>query len=633
MCGIVGYVGSHSAKPYLLEGLKRMEYRGYDSAGMALYQKDTKDFLVKRCAGPVEGLVKLVQNFGEKETLGIAHTRWATHGVPSEINAHPHRAGFVVLVHNGIIENYAEIRGKLLDEGITFSSQTDTEVFARLLERDCRLIAQQKLKIDFEQLNTSQKTSIVDQALKEISKKVDGHFSVIFMIQGLENMIFGLQQGAPLVVGHFKGAALVASDLQAMLTYTQDLYFVPVGTIMHLDSENVQFFDSETAEAKTVKQEHIVWSNDKVAKDGFDHFMLKEIFQQPGVIADTLSGRMPESDLGGFVWDNPIAHEALWKNVNKLYLVACGSAYYAAMVAKYYFEKWAKLSVEVDIASEFRYRDPVFEVGTIVGVISQSGETADTLAALRLANQKGLTTFSVCNVPSSTIMRESNFQYSTKAGPEIGVASTKAFVAQLTVLCALAQDVARLRGRNPAHDESTVEGYRALARLPQDIEAVLVRSNEFKEIGAALENRKTILFVGRGPLYPIALEGALKLKEITYRHAEGYAAGELKHGPIALVDKDLAAVVLAPRDSLRAKTLSNLEEIKTRGAYIIGIGEDGDHEFKALCDRYIGLPKTSWTSAPILYVLPAQLMAYGLAVQLGCNVDKPRNLAKSVTVE
>jgi glucosamine--fructose-6-phosphate aminotransferase (isomerizing) len=634
MCGIIGYVGVESAKPYLLEGLRRMEYRGYDSAGLALYQEPKKDFLVKRCAGPVESLVKLTESVGAQETLGIAHTRWATHGVPSETNAHPHRAGFIVLVHNGIIENYAAIRAMLMGEGITFSSQTDTEVFAKLLERECRALAQVTHPgKNFEELTKDEKVGTVHRALQVAGTKVYGHFSVIFVVQDLEDCIFGLQQGAPLVVGHFAKGALVASDLQAMLAYTQDLNFVPVSTIMHLKKDRVDYFDAQTLQPKEVKKEHIVWSAEKIAKDGYDHFMLKEIFQQPSVIADTLSGRMPESELGAFIWDNPIAHEALWKNVKKLYLVACGSAYYAAMVAKYYFEKWAHLSVEVDIASEFRYRDPVFEVGTIVGVISQSGETADTLAALRLANEKGLTTFSVCNVPGSTIMRESNFQYSTKAGPEVGVASTKAFAAQMTVLCALAQDVARLRGRNPSSSAEGREGYKALARLPQDIESVLSHAKDYQEIGASLDKLRTILFVGRGTMYPIALEGALKVKEITYRHAEGYAAGELKHGPIALVDKDLAAVVLAPRDELRAKTLSNLEEIKTRGAYIVGIGESEDKEFAALCDRYVGLPKTSWTSAPILYVLPLQLMAYGLAVKLGCNVDKPRNLAKSVTVE
>jgi len=634
MCGIIGYIGNEAAKPYLLEGLQRMEYRGYDSAGIALYQEEQNDFLVKRCAGPVEGLVRLTESIGETEKLGIGHTRWATHGVPSEINAHPHRAGFVVLVHNGIIENYAEIRRALLDEGILFSSQTDTEVFAKLLEKECRVQAQSRHSgKSFETLDRDQKISVTLSSLKSASEKVSGHFSVIFVIQGIEDRIFGLQQGAPLVVGHFAKGALVASDLQAMLSYTKDLSFVPVSTVMILHKTQVEFLDSQTLSPKKVKMDHIEWSAERVAKEGYEHFMLKEIFQQPSVIADTLSGRMPEDDLGAFIWDNPQAHAALWKNVKKLYLVGCGSAYYAAMVAKYYFEKWAHLSVEIDIASEFRYRDPVFEVGTIVGVISQSGETADTLAALRLANEKGLTTFSVCNVPGSTIMRESNFQYSTKAGPEVGVASTKGVVTQITLLSALAQDVARLRGRNPSSSDESVEGYRALARLPQDIEKVLLNAQEYQDVGASLDKMRTILFVGRGTMYPIALEGALKLKEITYRHAEGYAAGELKHGPIALVDKDLAAVVLAPKDGLRAKTLSNLEEIKTRGAYIVGIGEVGDREFESLCDRYIGLPPASWTSAPILYLLPAQLMAYGLAVKLGCNVDKPRNLAKSVTVE
>jgi len=377
--------------------------------------------------------------------------------------------------------------------------------------------------------------------------------------------------------------------------------------------------------------EKITWSNEKIAKDGYEHYMLKEIHQQPIVIADTLTGRLPLSGLEKFTWDNPMAHEALWKNVKKLHLVACGTASHAAMIGKYYFERWARLPVEIDIASEFRYRDPVLEVGTLVGVISQSGETADTLAALRLANSRGLTTFSICNVPSSTIMRESNFQYSTKAGPEIGVASTKAFTAQLTVLCALAHDVARLRGYSA--DLKNFGSIQDLARLPQDIEKVLADAPRFEKIGASLSPLKTILFVGRGTMYPLALEGALKLKEITYKHAEGYAAGELKHGPIALVDKDLAAIVLAPRDELHSKTLSNLEEIRSRGGKIIGIGEAGDEEFQSLCDDYIGLSKSSWASAPMLYVIPLQLISYGLAKSLGREIDKPRNLAKSVTVE
>lgn len=631
MCGIVGYVGTDSAKPFLIEGLKRLEYRGYDSAGFALYEPQTRDFVIRRSVGHVEALVQASKGVGDSEHIGIAHTRWATHGVPSEVNAHPHRAGALVLVHNGIIENHASIKNALMDEGVVFFSQTDTEVFAKLIEKHCHGFAAE-LKVKFVDASNDQKKQIARKALQKSASEVEGHYAVIFLIQGVADTIFGLQAGAPLVVGHCKSGGLVASDLQAMLSHTQNVSFVPVGTIFEVGQTSNTFLDVKTLKEKTVKLDKIEWSSDKVAKDGFETFMLKEIFQQPSVIADTLSGRMPLSELGSFVWDNPVAHEALWKNVKKIYLVACGTAYHSALTAKYYFEKWAKLSVEVDIASEFRYRNPVFEVGTIVGVISQSGETADTLAALRLANEKGLTTFSVCNVPGSTIMRESNFQYSTKAGPEIGVASTKAFTAQLTVLTALAYDVAHLRGMSPSSQDAN-EGYRSLARLPQDIESVLAHSEEFKAVGASLENKKTILFIGRGTMYPIALEGALKLKEITYRHAEGYAAGELKHGPIALVDKDLAAIVLAPPDEMRSKTLSNLEEIRSRGAYIVGIGEDKDLEFKRLCNTYIGLPKTTWTNAPVLYVIPTQLISYGLAIKLGCNIDKPRNLAKSVTVE
>jgi glucosamine--fructose-6-phosphate aminotransferase (isomerizing) len=631
MCGIVGYVGEETAKPFLIEGLKRLEYRGYDSAGIAVYDKKTNEFVIRRAVGHVEALVESSKGAGEHEHLGIAHTRWATHGVPSEVNAHPHRAGFLVLVHNGIIENHAEIKNALMDEGVTFSSQTDTEVFAKFIEKHCRAFAARK-NVDFEKADHGTKREIVFQALRQAASEVEGHYAVIFLIQGMEDSIFGLQSGAPLVVGHTKNGGLAASDLQALLSHTQGVTFVPVGTIFEVSKTKADFLDVKSLEKKSLKVDKIEWSAEKVAKDGFEHFMLKEIFQQPSVIADTLTGRMPLSEHGAFVWDNPVAHEALWKNVKKIYLIACGTAYHSALVAKYYFEKWAKLSVEVDIASEFRYRNPVFEVGTIVGVISQSGETADTLAALRLANEKGLTTFSVCNVPGSTIMRESNFQYSTKAGPEIGVASTKAFTAQLTVLTALAYDVAHLRGMSPRFDNEE-EGYRSLSRLPQDIESVLAQADTFQQVGASLENKKTILFIGRGTMYPIALEGALKLKEITYRHAEGYAAGELKHGPIALVDKDLAAIVMAPPDEMRSKTLSNLEEIRSRGAYIVGIGEEKDAEFKKLCNAYVSLPRTTWTNAPILYVIPTQLISYGLAKKLGCSIDKPRNLAKSVTVE
>ena len=629
MCGIIGCIGQHKARPTLLEGLSAMEYRGYDSAGMALYDENAESsFVLKRAVGRVENLKKIVENLPQDFFQGIAHTRWATHGVPSEANAHPHQASELVLVHNGIIENHASIKSSLQSQGVNFESQTDTEVFAKLINS---LFLENKKQLEGESSSEDIKKVLFD-SMREAASQVEGHYAVLFMMRTMPGSLFMIQSGAPLVLGFSDKGAVVASDLQAVLPHTSKVSFLPVNSMAELCEGTLSLQDMDSGDKLDASFETIQWSAEKVAKDGFDHYMLKEIYQQPSVIADTLSGRMPTSEFGAFAWDNLVAHEALWKNVRKLYLVACGTAYHAALVAKYYFEKWAKISVEVDIASEFRYRSPLFDPGTVVGVISQSGETADTLAALRLANANRVTTFSVCNVPGSTIMRESNFQYSTKAGPEIGVASTKAFTAQVTVLCAMAIDVARIRGMSPGHQEF-VEGYNSLARLPQDFEKLLQKADEYRHLGAELKDKKTILFVGRGTMYPIALEGALKLKEITYRHAEGYAAGELKHGPIALVDSDLAAIVLAPKDELRAKTLSNLEEIKSRGAYVIGIGEGDDKDFRNLCDRYVAMPSSTWTSAPILYVLPTQLISYGLALELDCDIDKPRNLAKSVTVE
>jgi glucosamine--fructose-6-phosphate aminotransferase (isomerizing) len=360
--------------------------------------------------------------------------------------------------------------------------------------------------------------------------------------------------------------------------------------------------------------------------------MLKEIFQQPIVVADSLTGRLPADAKSPFIWDHLKSHDVLWKNVKKVYLIACGTSFHAAMTAKYFFEKWARLDCQVDIASEFRYRDPIFEPGTVVGVISQSGETADTLAALRLAIEAGVSTFSICNVPNSTISRESGFQYPTKAGPEIGVASTKGFTSQLTILCALAMDVGRLRGLVKDSKHSDIS-FQALARLPHDLDRVLRQSDAFIKIGEKLKNQRIILFVGRGTMYPIALEGALKFKELTYLPSEGFAAGELKHGPIAYIDKEVSIIALVPRDEWYAKTISNLEEIRARGGHIVAIGTEGDTETSKVADEFIGLPETAPGTQPILSVIPLQLLAYGCASALGRNIDKPRNLAKSVTVE
>jgi glucosamine--fructose-6-phosphate aminotransferase (isomerizing) len=627
MCGIIGYVGQNAAKGILLEGLARLEYRGYDSAGIALVNPQTKDFWVKRSVGPVQGLVQATSQFDEFSKQGIAHTRWATHGVPNEVNAHPHSSGRIVLAHNGIVENHNELRDFLVSKGKTFLSQTDTEVFTTLLDFTTeQKVFEFSVGKTFLELTLPQKVKIILEALRDTTQKVHGHYSVVFMVKGLENYIFGVQNGAPLVGLKTSRGNFLASDIQPLLPHGNEVCFIPVGTLFFMTQETFQIFYQKTLVELPYKTEKIDWTSEQVAKDGYAHFMEKEIFQQPIVVADTLSGRLPTpQSRGAFVWDDPGQHEKFWKDVNKIYLVACGTAYHAAMVAKYYFEKWARVSVEVDFASEFRYRKPVFEKGSIMGVISQSGETADTLSALRLARESGLSTFSICNVPGSTISRESHFKYPTKAGPEIGVASTKAFTTQMTVLCSLALDLAARRGF------SVTDAH--LSRLPFEMERVLQKSDAYKKIGATLKNKKTILFVGRGTMFPIALEGALKLKEITYRHAEGYAAGELKHGPIALIDSDLAAIVLAPSDELLPKTLSNLEEIKSRGAFVIGVGEEGNLNFEKNCHEYIGLPKCDEALAPMLYVLPLQLISYGLAVELGCNIDKPRNLAKSVTVE
>lgn len=617
MCGIVGYVGQQQVKPILLDGLKRLEYRGYDSAGFALFSE--KEFLIKRNAGPVQGLVDVSSGLGAEETMGIAHTRWATHGAPTENNAHPHRADDLVLVHNGIIENYAQIKARLIEEGVHFKSQTDTEVFAQLIEFNRKAIAKAQPKLGAE--------DNLLKALEQSMTEVDGHYAILVMVRSIPHKIYGIQNGAPLVASQLKDGNLIASDIQAIIPYHNEVSFLPKGEILIAEEGKFETLDPKTQKRSPLKVERIEWTADKVEKEGFETFMMKEIFQQPMVVADTLSGRLPSSEAEPFIWDHQKAHEVLWKNVKRLYIVACGTSFHAAMTAKYFFEKWARVDCQVDIASEFRYRSPVFEPGTVVGVISQSGETADTLAALRLANEAGVSTFSICNVPNSTIARESGFQYPTKAGPEIGVASTKAFTAQLTILCALALDVARLRGK------AELASFQALARLPHDLDRVLKQSEEFIKIGEKVKDQRILLFVGRGTMYPIALEGALKFKELTYLPAEGFAAGELKHGPIAYIDPQVSIITLVPKDEWYAKTISNLEEMRARGGHLITIGTEGDEEAARLSDEFIGLPAQAWGTMPILSVIPLQLLAYGCARALGRNIDKPRNLAKSVTVE
>lgn len=610
MCGIVGYTGSENSLPYLLDGLTRLEYRGYDSAGVALQTKG--DFWLKRSVGQVSALRSSIEN-APTATTGIAHTRWATHGAPTETNAHPHRAGDLILVHNGIIENYAALKNRLMAEGAAFASQTDTEVFAKLIESHLK------------------KSQNLFEAIQKAMPEVDGHYAILVMSLKEPGVLYAVQNGAPLIVSHLpeknekKGGVLLASDLQAIVPYHNEISFLAAGEILKVTPEGFTSF--RQGKPSPLKKEIIHWSAEEVEKDGFETFMLKEIFQQPMVVADTLSGRLPLTQDGAFLWDRQPEHEAFWKKAERLVLVACGSSYHTALVAKYFFEKWARLDCQVDIASEYRYRDPILDSNTVVGFISQSGETADTLAALRLANEKGATTFAICNVPGSTIMREAQFNYPIKAGPEIGVASTKAFTAQLTLFCALALDVGRLR------HHFDLESFQALARLPHDLNFLLQQSEAIIKVGESLAKKKLTLFIGRGTMAPVALEGALKMKELTYLPSEGFAAGELKHGPIAYIDPEVAIVALIPNDELFSKTLSNIEEVKARGGFVITIATEGDHRVDTIADHIIRIPKSSSGTAPILAAIPLQLIAYGCAKALGRNIDKPRNLAKSVTVE
>jgi len=611
MCGIVGYVGEKNALPVLLDGLKHLEYRGYDSAGFALHSGN--DFVIRRKAGPVQALVDASLGLELASKQGISHTRWATHGEPSEMNAHPHRAGNLVIVHNGIVENHARLKERLIREGVSFASQTDTEVFVQLVEFHRKSIRAKNSEDSNEQ--------VLIQALRQATIEVEGHYAVLIMDREIPGRIFGIQNGAPLVASHRSDGYVIASDIQAIESDQKQVCFLPTGEVF--------VASAETLSANGLRFENFDGAVERAERGGFESFMMKEIFEQPRVAAETLKGRIPIRVTDSFHWENSDAHSLLWKNTKRLVLVACGTSYHAALTAKYLFERDAKIECQVDIASEFRYRDPVFSAGTAVGVISQSGETADTLAALRLAHRSGIPTFSICNVASSTLVRESELSYLTRAGAEVGVASTKAFTAQLSLLCALATDVAKIRERIP--NDAPV--YDSLARLPSDLDRVLTQSERLLSLGEELKDRRMILFVGRGTMYPIALEGALKFKELTYLPAEGFAAGELKHGPIAYIDRQTTVIALIPKDEWHAKTLSNLEEIRARGGRIIAVGTEGDSETQALADVFVALPESAGSTRPILAALPLQLLAYGCARALGRNIDRPRNLAKSVTVE
>lgn len=608
MCGIVGYIGAKTAEPILLEGLKRLEYRGYDSAGMATLDNShqTQKTQIRKAVGKLSALASLLKNNSCPGSIGIAHTRWASHGRPNEINAHPHRFGSITIVHNGIIENHALLKKDLIAKGHIFESDTDTEIVAHL-------IAQFKKEYpnDF------------PKAVSKALELVHGAYALAILDEETPDTLIGVKQACPLVVGLGKDENFLASDFPAVLSHTRDFIILEDGDIAVIKRDKVEILNIHgNIQARTPKT--IDWSPEAAEKGGFKHFMLKEIYEQPQAVIDTLRGRFSLNEL-------EIALEGLHteqlKDIRQITIVACGTSYHAGLIAKRFIEELAKIPVEVDLASEFRYRNPLISDSHLVIGISQSGETADTLAALVLAKAKNAKLMALCNVVDSAIARLCNSSagtFYTRAGPEISVASTKALLTQIIALYLLALFFSK---------KPTQEHLQSLYGLPMLLEAGLKHEPEIRELAQQLVNSEHMLLMGRGLLYPVALEGALKIKELSYMHAEGYPAGEMKHGPIALIDENMPVLVLAIQGMNYEKTLSNLEEVKSRGAQIWVLCNEDDHELRKLYPNALLIPACSSYLVPALAVLPLQLLAYHLADLRGHDVDQPRNLAKSVTIE
>ncbi len=607
MCGIVGVLGNHEAAPILVEALKRLEYRGYDSAGIATINNGQLDR--RRAVGKLVNLSDLLVHDPLPGKSGIGHTRWATHGAPSVRNAHPHRAGRVAVVHNGIIENYRDLRAELANLGAQFQTDTDTETVALLTEH-----------------YMAQGAGPVDAAFQALDR-LDGAFALAFLFDGEEDLIVAARKGSPLAIGHGTGEMFVGSDAIALAPLTDRITYLEEGDRAVVTRTSLEIRDASGELAnRAVKTVQI--DATRVDKSGHRHFMAKEIAEQPNVIAEAVRAYLPAGDDAVSLPGNGLD----FAKVERLTMVACGTAYYACLTAKYWFEQLARIPVEVDIASEFRYRTPPVTTGTVALFVSQSGETADTLAALRYCEGKADTIVSVVNVPESSIARESGLALPIHAGVEVGVASTKAFTCQLTVLLMLALKAAADRGT--LTPEELGDHFSALRGLPSVLNAALDQNDAIRRAAQSLSEARDVLFLGRGLMYPLALEGALKLKEISYIHAEAYASGELKHGPIALIDKTMPVVVLAPRDGLFDKTVSNMQEVMARKGKVLLISDDeGIAEANDGVWMTIRMPHVPPLLTPILYAIPAQLLAYHTAVAKGTDVDQPRNLAKSVTVE
>ncbi len=624
MCGIVGYVGKKRVVPVIIEGLRRLEYRGYDSAGIAV-AGNGDGLQIRRAEGKLRNLEEVIRLKPLDGTYGIGHTRWATHGRPTEENAHPHRdcTGKIVVVHNGIVENYLSLKKKLIEEGHKFTTETDTEVIAHLVERYLF------------QTGNGHRPSL-EEAVRKTVRELTGVFALGVICVDDPNKIVAARNGPPAVIGLGKDEYFVASDVPAILYHTRDLFFLADGDLAVITSDGVQLTDFNGK--PIVRQvQHVTWDPIMAEKGGFKHFMLKEIFEQPRSVRDTTLGRISQ-DTGHIFLDEMEISEAEFRSAQKINIAACGTSWHAGQAGKFMIERLARVPVEVDYASEWRYRDPIVGPNTITMVISQSGETADTIAAQREAKAKGSKTLAICNVVGSMITREAAGTIYTHAGPEIGVASTKAFTGQLTALYLFALYLAQVRGAMTA--EQAKAAVHELTLIPGKLEQLLTHDETCEALAKEYVRSQDFLFLGRGIHYPIALEGALKLKEISYIHAEGYPAGEMKHGPNALIDENLPVVIIATRDkndelsmTRYEKTCSNLKEVKARSGIVIAIATEGDEEIKEAADHVIYVPAAPEELLPILEIVPLQLLAYHIAVRRGCDVDQPRNLAKSVTVE
>jgi len=611
MCGIVGYIGKRNAVPILIEGLRRLEYRGYDSTGIAFYENG--NIVLRKTAGKLANLESIIRDHNYESHLGIGHTRWATHGKPTDINAHPHSdcSGKVMVVHNGIIENYLSLKKTLIAEGHVFRSETDTEVIAHLIERylhDGNLL----------------------EAVRKALHKVKGTYALAVISNADPDKIIAARKGSPLIIGWGKEEYLLASDVPAILNYTKDAIFLNDNEVVVLHKNGVEITDLENGYFRPERIYQIPWNPELAEKNGYPHFMLKEIHEQPQAIRNTCSGRI-NLDKGKVCWDEVDLSREEIRKISTIYMVSCGTSWHASLVGKFMIEALAQIPVEVDLGSEFRYRTPIINGTTLTIGVTQSGETADTLGAMRRAKESGSRVLVICNVVGSSATREAGGVIYTHAGLEIGVASTKSFTSQIVAFYLFALYLGRIKGL--ISRSLFCEMMAELAAIPGKLEEVLRKEKKIEQFANLYWEKKNFVFLGRGITYPIALEGALKLKEISYILAAGYAGGEMKHGPIALVDKDMVVVSLIPRNFIYEKMLGNIEEVKARDGIVIAIANQGDEEIREKADHVFYVPKSNDFLTPILFTIPLQLLAYHIARKRGCDIDQPRNLAKSVTVE